>query len=380
MRPALDRFVQELSATRRPCTIDHYRLNLLRFLRFLRSRRSEIRSWASLRRDPHIEKWLLSLAQRTPPYARNSRRLIISVVRVFLDHLAEAGGPDAPAKGLISSHDMPPPDRYLPRPLAADADRALREGLRAQGSLQARALLLARSTGLRIGELRRLDLECLTEAVDGRCSLRVPLGKLHAERIVPVDDETARLVETIRNQRGQTPSWRDPETGQSVDLLLCKPNGKRLGDHRLRATLRAVARSVGIQERVHPHRLRHTYATELLRHGMSLPGIMKLLGHRSVTMTLRYLEVTHADLTQAYLSAIGRARDRYAELDVRPETFSAKAPPGGASSRITAAFDELIVRLQAAHLDEVNPGHKKGLQRFLERLRRAYDDLPQLWA
>ena len=87
-----------------------------------------------------------------------------------------------------------------------------------------------------------------------------------------------------------------------------------LAYHLFARKLKRVARTASITENVHPHRLRHTYATELLRSGVSLIGVMKLLGHKTLRMTLRYVEVTDEDLGREYLIAIEQTRHRYSEL------------------------------------------------------------------
>ena len=255
-----------------------YRSHLRGFIEWIRLQEPDIDSLTRLRRVPHIENWLRYLAEHRPRYAWETLRQRIITIRRFLEYLVEWEWPEAPPPGLIFPSDLPHTEHYLPRPLAPEADRSLREGLKARGDLYALALLLQRSTGVRIGELRRLEVDCLSRSEHGWFSLRVPLGKLHTERIIPIDDDTAQLVEPLRALRGNTPPWHDPQADRFVELLLRGPKGGAVDKYRLASTLKAVARSVGIQERVHTHRLRHTYATELLRHGMSLPGIMKLLG------------------------------------------------------------------------------------------------------
>src|SRR5207237_9968542 len=68
----------------------------------------------------------------------------------------------------------------------------------------------------------------------------------------------------------------------------------------LRAALRDAAAQTGIQPHLVPHQLRHTYATSMLRAGVSMPALMKLLGHRTANMTLRYVEITQKDLQREF--------------------------------------------------------------------------------
>jgi hypothetical protein len=140
--------------------------------------------------------------------------------------------------------------------------------------------------------------------------------------------------------------------------------------------LKSLTSSLGSTENVHPQRLRHTYATELLRHGVSLPGLMKLLGHRTLKMTLRYVEVTNEDLGREYLRAIERARHHYANLkQLGGVSTDDPHPPIDATG---AAFDHLLARIQALRFDHPDPARRHRLQRFVERLRRAQRELPDL--
>jgi hypothetical protein len=76
----------------------------------------------------------------------------------------------------------------------------------------------------------------------------------------------------------------------------------------LRLALSQAAAAAGLQSHIVPHQLRHTYATSLLRAGMSLPALMRLLGHRTANVTLRYLEITQADLHREYRAALEQPR------------------------------------------------------------------------
>ena len=68
----------------------------------------------------------------------------------------------------------------------------------------------------------------------------------------------------------------------------------------MKNALVAAARHAGCSSRVTPHRLRHTYATAMLRAGANLVAVKQLLGHKSIEMTLRYLEVSQLDLQREY--------------------------------------------------------------------------------
>lgn len=374
LRSVLDRYLGALGVTLRPSTVGIYRYKLCAFLAFLRTHHPELRSGSALRRVPHIEGWLIHLAQRQPPYANATRRQSLLVTRRFLEDLHESGRSQAPPSGLIRPEDFPPRPRYLPRPLSPEVDRALIGALRAQDQRPCRALLLLRLAGLRIGELRALEQDCLVPGPGGCFTLRVPLGKLHSERVIPVSPEAAALVQALQRERGHPPAVKDPRTGRLVERLLATASGKAIDYMRLNRTLHAVAVSIGVSERVHPHRLRHTYATEMLRNGVSLPALMKLLGHRSLSMTLQYVDVSAEDLIREYSQACSKAREKYDGLKgVRIDN-----PLPGTLGTVDSAFDELLARIQAIRFEHRDPRQRRKLQRLVERLRRAQRELPGL--
>jgi len=127
-------------------------------------------------------------------------------------------------------------------------------------------------------------------------ALQVPLGKLRTERLVPIDQDVRQIVDRILIQRAQAPP---AQLAQSVDFLLPRFRPSSLSQN-LRVALNQAAQQAGCSERITPHRLRHTYATEMIRLGVSLPAVMKLLGHKTVRMTLRYVQVTQRDLQREF--------------------------------------------------------------------------------
>jgi site-specific recombinase XerD len=379
LHEVMERYLALRATTLRPSTVEHYRQGIRSLIRFMRVPFPELKSFAKLKRHPHIEGWLLELASAQPHFASSTRSKRIYTVSRFFEDIWEWNWPESPQPGLIHSTDFPPEPHYLPRPLPPDVDAHLMEALREKGNIFSLGLVLARRTGLRIGELCRLELDCIQESPAGSYSLRVPLGKLRSERVIPVDQETADLIENIRYLRGDKDPIEDPETGRSVQALFCCG---RHSSFTHRATfgdvLKAVAQSSGITENVHPHRLRHTFATELLRNGLTLPAVMKLLGHTTLRMTLRYVEVTNEDLGRDYLKAMERVRQRYPMP--MPEEVLDLSLPGeqGPRQAVDAAFNQIVARVQALRFDHPDPARRRKLQRFVERLRRAQGEIPDL--
>ena len=120
--------------------------------------------------------------------------------------------------------------------------------------------------------------------------------------------------------------------------------------------------------------LRHTFATELLRCGMSLPGLMKMLGHRKITMTLRYTAVTQLDLQKSYYNAIEKANST--DLIPQPSQILTKNNTQvNECSYVLAGIDNLIVKIENIRRDLAIKKNKTKIQRIAERLRRVQQDL-----
>jgi site-specific recombinase XerD len=145
------------------------------------------------------------------------------------------------------------------------------------------ALRLMRATGIRISECINLPLDCLQQISEQQVALRVPLGELHSERLVPVDEETQQVVARMVELGALTPI---PEH-ESQAFLLPRYWQPETWYRVLHDTLADMARAAGCTGRFNPHRLRHSFATEMVRLGVSLPALMQMMGHRDIRMTLR---------------------------------------------------------------------------------------------
>jgi site-specific recombinase XerD len=294
-----DTQIRTLALTLRPGTVDTYRSTARRFLAYLRAAFPPLRRLSQLHRDPHLLGWFRWLSEQQPPSLSNAtRRKHLIRLRRLLDDLAANGHSLQP--DLIRREDFPPEPRYLPRPLSLGEDQLLQQELRRTDDLYANALLLIRATGIRIGECCDLSLDCLRQVGTDEWALHVPLGKLHTEHLVPADSEVRRIVERIVTLRNSVPA---AHLASSPGFLL-PGGGTRYGLRKtLRAALDQAAKRAGCSTHVTPHRLRHSFGTEMLRLGVSLPALMKLLGHKDIRMSLRYADVTQQDLQREFHQA-----------------------------------------------------------------------------
>jgi integrase len=299
LEAALRARVRLLATTLRPATVRQYEHTVRLFMAFLHASFPNLRGAHHLRRDPHILGWLEYLWTRRvsfsgKPLSPVSRAAHLIRLRKLFDLLADHAFPPRP--GLLLSEDIPHPDQVLPRPLTPEDDARLQAELHRRDDLLSAALLVTRLTGMRIGETVDLAVDCLRHLGGDQWALHVPVGKLHTERWTPIDDQVRALIAQLHFLRTLPPA-------ASPQFLLPRPKGPKVLCQQLRVALCAAAAQAGISAHIVPHQMRHTFATSMLRAGVSLPALMKLLGHRTANMTLRYVEITQKDLQREFYLA-----------------------------------------------------------------------------
>jgi integrase len=238
----------------------------------------------------------------------------------------------------------------------------------------AQALLLLRKTGMRIGELRDLELECLEHISDENYLLHVPLGKLHTERVLPVDSETVSIIKQITELRPL--SLLNPKNYKGRQYLITNRFCRRPSYAGLRGSLGRMAIQSGIHEPVSPHMLRHTYATELLRNDMNLAVLKELMGHKDISMTLRYTKIVQPDIRKAYHAALENSSSLYGIL--MPQKTDINSAADGSIGSVLGGIANAITKIESLHKDTADKTEKKKAQRMVERLRRIYNDLEQM--
>jgi len=257
-----------------------------------------------------VRSWLAGL-RRERSASTQGRKL--AAVRCFFRHLVREGRATAdPTAGLPA----PKTPRRLPRPLAVDDCEALAEAVPAVSprvpearsdlrALRDRAIVeLLYGTGIRVGEASALDVR----DVDARlCEVRV-LGKGGKERVVPIPALAREALGAYLAARRRPGVLAEP-----LFTPLRTPRGgapRRLGERDVRRILARRAVEAGVCDRVHPHRLRHSFATHLLDMGADLREIQELLGHASLSTTQKYTAVSAEHLRQTYDRAHPRADRR----------------------------------------------------------------------
>jgi integrase len=315
--------VQTLSLTLQPFTVAKYQYVARHFVGYLRATFPKVRRLSQLRRDPHMLGWFRWLCELRPPVGNHTREQRLLCLRRLLNDLALQGHPLR--LGLILHEDFPARPEYLPRALSPEDDRRLQEELRRADTLYSNALLLTRVTGIRIGECIHLSLDCLRHVGPEQWALHVPLGKLHTERLVPLDSEGLRLLNRILELRALASPGR---LAKSEGFLIPRIGGRFALFQTLRVALADFARRAGCADSspISPHRLRHTWASEMLRCGISLPALMHLMGHKDIRMTLRYLKITQPDLRREFYKALQNTTQSYPLPSLSVSTATADLP------------------------------------------------------
>ena len=288
--------------------LEHLALDRDRSPRTVRSYRTDLRDLSSclerlLGRAPAVGEvdaglvraWVADMHARGLSPATIGRRL--SAARAFWRWLGERGLARAtpPAEVRNPKRGERLPERLDVEDVAAilaAPDPGTPAGLRDRALLE-----LLYGAGLRVAELVGLDLEDIDLA---RRTVRV-LGKGRKERIVPFGRPAAAALR----------AWLAASTGlrerTREEALFLNLRGGRLSDRSVRRILdRAVTRAA-LARRVHPHVLRHSFATHLLESGMDLRSIQELLGHARLATTQRYTKLSLDRILEVYDRAHPRA-------------------------------------------------------------------------
>jgi integrase/recombinase XerD len=295
--PDVERFLLHLAARRSPRTVDAYR----RDLAALATCRGGAVADATL---DELERWLAEMRAAGLAPATVARR--VSAVRTYFRHLVLIGMRD---ENPAASLKLPRRGRHLPRALSPSETERLIDA--AEGttprSLRDRALVeLLYGAGLRVSEAVGLDKTGVD--LDGRI-VRV-LGKGGKERLVPLGRPAAEAVRRyLALGRAHLDRRYRPE-------LFLNARGGPLTRAGAFLILRRLAEKAGLEpERVHPHLLRHSFATHLLEGGADLRSVQEMLGHADLGTTERYTHVSDRRRREVYFTAHPHARRRTPRSD-----------------------------------------------------------------
>ena len=277
---------------------------------------------AAYRRD--LTSYELFLADR----GRSVEDADLATVEAHLAHLRDVGaGPATVARALSAVRGLhrfcldegfatadptaelaaPPLPRRLPKALSEEDATALVESAAGDDPVSRRdraVLEVLYGTGVRVSELAGLSLADL----GSETGLVRVLGKGDKERLVPLGRQARAALERWLSAAGreQLAPTRWARRGDAEAVFL-NSRGGRLSRQGVWLVLKKRARSVGLEERVHPHVLRHSCATHMLAHGADIRVVQELLGHVSIATTQGYTRVGTEHLRRAYEAAHPRA-------------------------------------------------------------------------
>jgi integrase len=358
------RAIESLTAALAPDSARQYRCASRYFLIYLGEDHPAVYSLDQLRRDPHILGWFAHLRSHKPPLATAVYVCRLLFLRSILQELAWSAQLPELAH-LIRREDIPRIPQRLPRPLTAQQDRLIQQELLRRNDLPANVFLLLRHTGMRIGECADLAYDCLHHVGPERWAIHVPLGKLKTERMVPVDSFVCELVQRLRFFRSFDPL---PADGR----LLARYSGKQTLIKRFRLYLSDVTAAIGISARIVPHQLRHTYASEMVRAGVSLPALMTLLGHVKAEMTMKYVLVAGDDLQREF--RLARSQPRHLAPQPKGPVISSRAGLEGVLDSLL--FAQHAVEMYRRSLPDGPPRHR--LDHLSNRLTKILSETRKL--
>jgi integrase/recombinase XerC len=300
MQEIYDRYIQYLEAEKNasPYTVRNYRDDLLDFLYFLK--KQKIDPLDENKVDRHVLRdYLSELVSRRIVKTSIARKL--SAIRSFYRYLVRE---EKIPKNPIEQVSSPKLDKRLPSFLTIEEVERLLSApdLSTPLGQRDRALLeLLYASGLRVSELAGLTLE----QVDLESNEIRVLGKGSKERVVLMGQPAAAALKSYLKE-GRTKLIGKKRS----QALFLSRSGQRLPARDVQKLLERYAKKAGIGRRVHPHMLRHTFATHMLDGGADLRVVQELLGHARLTSTQIYTHVTKRQARKVYLAAHPLAREK----------------------------------------------------------------------
>jgi integrase/recombinase XerD len=277
---ALDRYLAHLRVERGllPATLESYARDLREYLDWLPRQGIEA---LALVTEPLVLRHLASLQKRGLARASQARHLAaLRGLHKFAN--AEGISPADPSEGVGATRGSRPLPDFLG---VAEVDRLLAQpgAGTAPGARDKAMLEVLYASGLRVSELVALPLS----AIDRDVGIVRVRGKGGKERIVPVGERAREaLAAYLAGPRQKLLGAR-----RSGDLFVT-PRGGRMTRQGFWKLLGRYARAAGLGSRVHPHTLRHSFATHLLEGGADLRAVQAMLGHADIATTQIY---THVD-------------------------------------------------------------------------------------
>ncbi|MGZ4981711.1 MAG: tyrosine recombinase XerC [Methylobacter sp.] len=275
-------------------TVKNYRRDMKQLSRYCTDK--GISHWADLK---HTDIRSYIAGRHRKGLSSKSLQRELSAIRSFYDYLLKKGLSDTnPARHI----QAPKQARKLPKVLDVDQLSGLLEA-GASSVLEIRDLAMFElfySSGLRLSELSALDLTDL-DLPDS--TLTVRKGKGGKSRVLPVGGKAVAAIENWLAQRAVKIPELEP-------ALFVSMRGIRLGQRNIELRLKQWCIKKGIAEHIHPHMLRHSFASHLLESSQDLRAVQELLGHSNISTTQIYTHLDFQHLAEIYDKAHPRAKKK----------------------------------------------------------------------
>lgn len=292
----VDEFLDYLALQRRLSahTVKNYRRDLQQLTEFCE--RDGLKNWSALKtRD--LRQFSAFLHRKG--LASRSIQRMLSAIRSFYQYLIRQGLADNnPAQAV----QAPKAEKRLPSTLDVDQMNALLDHTEPNTfvATRDRAIMeLFYSSGLRLAELAELNLR----DIDFGDQLVHVTGKGQKDRVCPVGSQAIKALQDWLEKRDQTGFFDQP-------AVFITQQGRRLGVRSIQKRLSFWGKKHGISDHVHPHRLRHAFASHMLESSGDLRAVQELLGHADISTTQIYTHVDFQHLAKVYDSAHPRAKKR----------------------------------------------------------------------
>lgn len=285
----LDRFISYLRNERRYSenTVLAYQTDLLEAKEFWQ-KNGGFNGWTQIQ-DRDIQIYLQSLAQRK--LARSSELRQMSSLRSFYRFLTKRKIIKIDPTQTINLRRG---EKKLPQFFYESEIKQVFESLKGSKPLTVRNLALFElfyATGMRVSEVSNLTLS----QIDLKLQVILVHGKGNKDRYVAFDDQTKKtLIKYLNEAR---PKLLKDESEKHVFLSNL---GKPISERGIQYVMQKTFNQAGISGKVHPHELRHTFATAMINNGADLRSVQELLGHSSLSATQIYTHVTMAHLKSDY--------------------------------------------------------------------------------
>ena len=296
-RDAIEPFLHHLASERRLSahTLDNYGRDLEQCAQILRERK--FTAWQQV--TANEVRLLIATLHRRGKSGKTLQRMLSSLRTFFRWGLREGRMRDNPAEGIRA----PKTGRRLPKALDVDQINTLLDSKSASDPLQLRdqaIMEMIYSSGLRLAEVLSLDID----TIDFRDAALVVTGKGSKSRHLPVGAPALNAVRDWIKAR----KLLLKEDGEKA--LFISQRGKRLSPRSVQDRLARLARARGLDQHLHPHMLRHSFATHMLESSGDLRAVQELLGHANLSTTQVYTHLDFQHLAKVYDAAHPRAQKK----------------------------------------------------------------------